>query len=138
VTVLRYVLVHDCGTIVNPMLVDAQIQGGITQGIGAALYETVRYDAEGVPTASSFNNYTIPSSKEAVVAELFHNCTPSPFTHLGAKGAGESGVSAPPGAIASAIEDALRHLNLHLNHLPFTPSKIWTAIQAAGAAHAQC
>jgi aerobic carbon-monoxide dehydrogenase large subunit len=144
VTVLRYVLVHDSGVVVNPMLADAQLQGAVVQGLGAALYETIGYGPDGAPTAESFMHYTLPSVKEAVAVELGHRCSPSPFTPLGTKGVGESGISAPPGAIASAIEDALAPLRIRLTHPPFTPSKVWEAIAAAqaspardpGAAHA--
>lgn len=135
VKVLRFVLVHDSGTIVNPLLADAQLQGGITQGIGAALYEAVTFN-DGRTAADSFMNYTIPTSKEAVVAELGHHTSPSPFTHLGTKGVGESGISSPPGAIASAIEDALSSLRIRLTHAPFTPTRVWQAIQDAEAASA--
>jgi carbon-monoxide dehydrogenase large subunit len=133
VTVLRYVLVHDSGVVVNPLLADAQLQGAVVQGLGAALYETIGYGPDGVPTAESFMHYTLPSVKEAVAVELGHRCSPSPFTPFGTKGVGESGISAPPGAIASAIEDALAPLRIRLTHPPFTPSKVWEAIAAAQA-----
>ncbi len=131
VTVLRYVLVHDSGRIVNPMLADAQLQGAVTQGIGAALYEFVAYDDEGHALSDSFMHYTLPSPKEAVRVEIAHVETPSPYTHLGVKGVGESGISAPSGAIAGAIEDALG-LSGVLTAPPFTPSRVWSALQAAG------
>ncbi|QJY48901.1 xanthine dehydrogenase family protein molybdopterin-binding subunit [Pseudonocardia broussonetiae] len=131
VTVLRYALVHDSGRIVNPMLADAQLQGAVTQGIGAALYEFVAYDDEGHALSDSFMHYTIPSAKEAVRVEIAHVETPSPYTHLGVKGVGESGISAPSGAIAGAIEDALG-LSGALTAPPFTPSRVWSALHAAG------
>ncbi len=131
VRVLRYVLVHDSGRIVNPLLAAGQLHGAITQGIGAALYEFVAYDEAGRPLPESLMDYTLPTASEWVRLEIVHHDTPSPFTPLGTKGVGESGISAPTGAIAAAIEDALPHLDLQLTQIPFTPSRVWTAIQQA-------
>ena len=107
------------------------IHGGVMQGIGATLYEFVSYDDEAQPLTESFMDYTVPTAREWIPLELAHQDTPSPFTPLGTKGVGESGISSPPGAIAAAIEDALPHLDLRLTELPFTPSRVWSAIQAA-------
>ena len=131
VKVLRYILVHDAGTIINPLLAEAQLQGAVIQGLGSALYEFVAFDDRGHPLSESFMHYTIPSAKEAIQVEFAHHVSPSPFTHLGAKGVGESGLSAPAGAIAGAIEDALSGLNVQLGGPPYTPSRVWHAIQAA-------
>jgi carbon-monoxide dehydrogenase large subunit len=131
VTVLRYILVHDAGTIINPLLADANLHGGLTQGIGSALYEDITYDESGQPLTATFMDYTIPTAIEVPNFELGHLCSPSPFTPLGAKGVGESGVGAALGALCSAIEDALPHLDLHLTRLPLTPSRVWEAIQSA-------
>ncbi len=131
VKVLRFALVHDCGRIINPLLADAQLHGGIMQGIGNTLYEFVAYDDNGHPITASFMDYTIPTTREWVPFEIVHQDTPSPFTPLGTKGVGESGISSPAGAIAGAIEDALPDIDLRLTELPFTPSRVWTAIQRA-------
>jgi carbon-monoxide dehydrogenase large subunit len=131
VTLLRYCLVHDAGTIINPLLADANLHGGMTQGIGSALYEEIAYDDFGQPLTATFMDYTIPTAIEAPKYELDHLNSPSPFTPLGAKGVGESGVGAALGALCGAIEDALPHLDLHLTRLPLTPNRVWKAIQEA-------
>ena len=131
VRVLRYVLVHDAGTIVNPLLAEAQLQGAVTQGIGAALHEFAVFDAGGRPLSDSFMHYTIPTAKEAIAVQIAHHVSPSPYTHAGAKGVGESGISAPAGAVASAIEDALRDFDVRLGGPPYTPSRVWAAIHDA-------
>jgi len=131
VTLLRYCLVHDAGTIINPLLVEANLHGGMTQGIGSALYEEIAYDDAGQPLTATFMDYTIPTAIEIPNYELDHLTSPSPFTPLGAKGVGESGVGAALGALCSAVEDALPHLDLHLTRLPLTPSRVWEAIREA-------
>jgi aerobic carbon-monoxide dehydrogenase large subunit len=133
VSVEQFVLAHDCGPVVNPLLAEAQLRGAITQGIGASLYEFIAYDEAGQPISRSFMDYTMPTIKESFPITLTHQNTPSPFTPLGTKGVGESGVGSPPGAIAAAIENALAPLSLQLTELPFTPSRLWTAIQKADA-----
>jgi carbon-monoxide dehydrogenase large subunit len=131
VKILRYCMVHDAGKIVNPLLADANLHGGITQGIGAAIYERMAYDDSGQPLTLTFMDYTIPTAVEVPSLELAHQETPTPFTPLGTKGVGESGVGAILGALCSAIEDALPHLDLRLTEVPLTPSKVWAAIQEA-------
>jgi aerobic carbon-monoxide dehydrogenase large subunit len=131
VKVLRYCMVHDAGTIVNPLLADANLHGGIAQGLGAALYEEIVYDEHAQPLTASFMDYTIPTAVEVPDLELGHQETPTPFTPLGTKGVGESGVGAPLGALCSAIENALPELDLAITELPLTPSRVWTAIQRA-------
>jgi len=107
VRILRYVAVHDVGTIVNPKSLRGQIAGGITQGIGMALYEQVLYDAEGQPLTASFMDYLLPTAQEVPRIEIGHVETPSPFTEYGVKGGGEGGRMIAPAALASAVEDAL-------------------------------
>lgn len=131
VEILRYCMVHDAGMIVNPLLAEANLHGGIAQGIGAALYEQIAYDDFAQPLTATFMDYTIPTAVEVPSLELGHQETPTPFTPLGTKGVGESGVGAPLGALCSAIENALPHLDLRLTELPLTPSRVWSAIQQA-------
>lgn len=122
--------VHDCGTVINPLLVDAQVHGAIAQGVGAVLYEELVYDENGHLLTTSLMDYTIPTAIEMpnrLVLE--HQVTPSPATPLGAKGAGESGVCGPMAAVASAVEDALGAGSPHFMDLPLTPTKVWTALQ---------
>ena len=134
VKVLRFAAVHDAGTIINPLMVYANMHGGIVQGLGGALYENMVYDEAGQLKTATLMDYTLPTAAEAPPMILDHQETPSPFTLLGAKGAGESGVSCPLGAIPAAIEDALPHLKLALMETPLTPDRVWRAMQAAQTA----
>jgi carbon-monoxide dehydrogenase large subunit len=131
VKVLRYCMVHDAGRIVNPLLAEANLHGGVAQGLGAALYEQIAYDEDAQPLTATFMDYTIPTALEVPDIELGHQETLTPFTPLGTKGVGESGVGAPLGALCSAIENALPELDLRLTELPLTPSRVWAAIQSA-------
>ncbi len=107
ITIVRYCTVHDCGNMINPQIVDTQQQGSIMQGIGAALYEELRYGDDGQLLSSTFMDYRLPSVEEVPRLELEHIITPNPFTPLGAKGAGETGMLGPPPALCNAVEDAL-------------------------------
>jgi aerobic carbon-monoxide dehydrogenase large subunit len=133
VKILRYVMVHDSGKIVNPLLADAQLHGGVTQGLGGAMFEQIAYDNAGQPRTATFMDYTIPTAMELPNYEIGHQETPSPFTPLGTKGVGESGVGGTLGALCSAIENALPDLDLRLTELPLTPERVWKTIQEAGA-----
>ena len=124
-------MVHDAGTIVNPLLAEANLHGGIAQGIGAALYEQIAYDEAAQPLTATFMDYTIPTAVEVPDLELGHQETPTPFTPLGTKGVGESGVGAPLGALCSAVENALPELDIRLTELPLTPGRVWKAIREA-------
>jgi carbon-monoxide dehydrogenase large subunit len=134
VSVLRYVIGHDCGTVINPRLVDGQVIGGFAHGIGNAMYEEAAYDSDAQPQAASYLDYSLVSATEMPKVELFHLQTPSPLNPLGAKGAGEGGTIPAPAAIANAIEDALRPLKARINRAPVTPSRIVDAIELAGLA----
>jgi len=131
VEILRFCMVHDAGTIVNPLLAEANLHGGIAQGIGAALYEQIAYDEAAQPLTATFMDYTIPTAIEVPDLELGHQETPTPFTPLGTKGVGESGVGAPLGALCSAVENALPELDIRLTELPLTPGRVWEAIREA-------
>jgi carbon-monoxide dehydrogenase large subunit len=131
VKILRYCLIEDAGTIVNPLLVNANLHGGIAQGIGGAMYERLAYDSEGQPLTATFMDYTLPTAVEVPNIELGHQVTPAPFTPLGTKGVGESGVGGALGSLCSAIEDALPEYDLDLRELPLTPNAIWSAIEGA-------
>ncbi len=131
VSILDYVVVEDCGTQVNPMIVEGQCYGGTAQGIGTALYEESPYDASGQPLASTLLDYVLPSATEVPDIRIFHTETPSPHTEHGIKGVGEGGAIAPPAAIVNAINDALAHLGVELNATPATPHRILDAIFAA-------
>ena len=131
VRVLRYIAVHDVGTIVNPKSLRGQIAGGITQGIGMALFEEVVYDQQGQPLTSSFMDYLLPTAMEVPKFEIGHMETPSPFTEYGVKGGGEGGRMIAPAALASAVEDALAPLGVHIDELPMTPERIVDWIEAS-------
>jgi carbon-monoxide dehydrogenase large subunit len=131
VEILRYCMVHDAGVIVNPLLAEANLHGGVAQGIGAALYEQISYDDQAQPMTATFMDYTLPTAREIPDLELGHQETPTPFTPLGTKGVGESGVGAPLGALCSAVENAFPGLEFRLTELPLTPSRVWSAIQTA-------
>lgn len=129
VDIVDYVVVEDCGRMVNPMIVDGQIQGGLAQGIGTALYEQIRYDDNGVPLDSTFLDYLVPGPTEVPDPTIVHTETPSPHTVLGLKGMGEGPAIAPPAALANAVTDAL---GMSINSTPMTPRAIWTGLQGQG------
>jgi carbon-monoxide dehydrogenase large subunit len=124
VEIVRYVVGHDCGNVINPLIVEGQILGGVAHGLSNALYEEAVFDADGQSLASSFLDYTLPSAREMPRLELFHLTTPSPVNPLGVKGAGEAGTLPVPAAVANAIEDALRPFGVRVNRLPLNPSRI--------------
>ena len=127
----RYVVVEDGGTLVNPMIVDGQIFGGLAQGIGTALYEEMPFDSAGQPLATTLADYLLPGPTEVPAPYLDHLETPSPYTRFGVKGIGEGGAIAPPAAIANAVNDALRPLGAELLHSPISPRRVVEAILAA-------
>jgi len=133
VRLLDYVVAHDCGTVVNPMVVEGQIVGGVAQGIGTALYEEIPYDEHGQPLASTLMDYLLPGATEVPDIRVIHTCSPSPHTSYGIKGLGEGGAIAPPAAIANAINDALRPLGARVDETPFSPARIRAAVRAARA-----
>jgi carbon-monoxide dehydrogenase large subunit len=131
VEILDYVVVEDCGTMINPMVVEGQTYGGVAQGIGTALLEEMRYDGNGQPLASTLADYMLPGPTEIPTIRIHHFETPSPHTEFGAKGMGEGGAIAPPAAIFNAVNDALRDFGVELKETPLTPRKILQALDAA-------
>jgi carbon-monoxide dehydrogenase large subunit len=127
---LRYCVVEDCGTMINPAIVDGQIHGGVAQGIGGAAYEELVYGDAGELLSGSFMDYLVPTSVEIPHMEIEHLTTPSPFTPLGIKGMGEGGTVAPGAVLACAIADALSPFGVRLTELPITPAKIVEAIRS--------
>lgn len=127
----RYVIGHDCGTVINPHIVKGMTLGGIAHGIGAALLEEFVYDGEGQMLTQSFMDYLLPSSHEIPKVEIVHHCTPSPYTVFGQKGSGESGYLGAPAAISNAINDAVRSLGISFSKLPIRIYAISDAIAAA-------
>jgi len=132
VKIRRFVAVDDCGNIINPMIVDGQIHGGLTMGLAPALYEEITYDEDGNIRGGSFMDYLLPTAMETPRWELDKTVTPSPHHPLGAKGVGESATVGAPAAIANAVVDALWHLGVRHIDIPITPWKVWKALRAKG------
>ena len=128
---LRHVAVDDCGRILNPLLVDGQVHGGIAQGMAQALFEEVRYDELGNPVTSTFTTYLMPSAAELPWFETFHTETPTPLNPLGAKGIGESATIGSTPALQNAVVDALSHLGVRHLDLPLSPERVWSALRMA-------
>jgi len=120
----KYVIAHDCGTVVNPLLVEGQIAGGTAQGIGGALLEEIGYDADGQLLTGSLTDYLVPTAGDIPAMQMLHQHSPSPLNPLGVKGVGEGGAVAPPAAIANAICDALAAFGVEFNRTPITPERI--------------
>ncbi len=127
----KYLVGHDCGTVINPKIVRGMTMGGIAHGIGAALYEEFAYNADGQLLAQSFMDYLLPSSHEVPPVEIIEHCTPSPHTVFGQKGSGESGYLGAPAAVASAVNDAVRPLGMVINQLPIKVAALGDLIAAA-------
>ncbi|HKX51918.1 MAG TPA: xanthine dehydrogenase family protein molybdopterin-binding subunit [Candidatus Binatia bacterium] len=124
IKLLDYTVAHDAGRLINPLLVDGQIHGGVAQGIGAALYEEIVYDPNCQMLSGSFVNYLLPGSMEVPSIKTVHLQSPSPLNPLGVKGLGEGGAIAPPAAIANALADALLPLAARVNEIPLTPERV--------------
>ena len=130
-TIKRFVAVDDVGNIVNPMIVEGQIHGGLAQGIGQALLEGAVYDESGQLTTGTFLDYAMPRADDLISFEVDGNVTPCPHNPLGAKGAGEAGCIGSTPAIVNAVVDALRPLGVKDLAMPLTPQKVWAAINSA-------
>ena len=128
VTLRDMVAVDDCGNVINPLLAEGQVHGGLAQGIAQMLFEEVRYDAEGNPLTATLVDYGIPTAGDLPSFRTAHTVTPTPNNPLGSKGLGESGTTGSISAIWNAVCDALSPLGIrHLNP-PFTPERVWTAM----------
>ncbi len=134
VDIEKYVIAHDCGVVVNPMLVEGQIVGGAAQGIGGALLEEFHYDSEGQLLTGSLMDYMLPTACDVPQMQLIHQHSPSPLNPLGVKGVGEGGPIAPPAVIANAVCDALRPFNVELNRTPIKPQQVEEAVRTASRA----
>jgi carbon-monoxide dehydrogenase large subunit len=135
----EYYTVDDCGVIINPMIVEGQIHGGLAQGIGQATMEQIVYDREsGQLLTGTFMDYAMPRAVDMPPLALDFHETPAPSNPLGVKGGSETGVIGPPPAIGNALVDALWHLGVRHIELPMTPQSVWRAIRAARAEAASC
>ncbi len=129
----NYTIAHDSGTIINPLVVDGQVQGGTAHGIGNALFERMRYDANANPLTTTFQDYLMPTAPEVPGCKIIHIETPNPLNPIGVKGAGEGGTIPAPAAIVAAIEDALSPFGVRFTEMPLTPERIVEVLRAAGA-----
>jgi carbon-monoxide dehydrogenase large subunit len=134
VKLVRYVVAHDCGRVINPVIVDGQVHGGVAQGVGGALFEDMAYDAEGQLLSGSLMDYAVPAASDLPAIETVHLEFPSPRNPLGMKGLGEGGAISPPAAIANAIDDALADLGVRLTATPALPWRVHALIAGATAA----
>ncbi len=131
VSILDYAIAEDCGTMINPLIVDGQIIGGVAQGIGTALYEEIPYGETGQPLATTFGDYMVPCAPEIPPLRIRHLVTPALGTEYGVKGMGEGGAIAPPAAIANAIADAFRDVGAKFCETPLTPRRVSDAVALA-------
>jgi len=133
VKILKYTVAHDSGRVINPLIIDGQVQGGVAHGIGNALLEWMQYDANAQPLTTTFADYMLPMATDVPTCAIAHIETVNPLNPLGVKGAGEGGTIPAPAAIISAIEDALSPFSVHFAETPLTPERIVAALRAAGA-----
>jgi carbon-monoxide dehydrogenase large subunit len=129
VTVRRFVAVDDCGTRINPMIIEGQVHGGLTDGVGMALMEMISFDEDGNCLSGSLMDYLIPTALEVPHWETGFTVTPSPHHPIGAKGVGESATVGSPPALVNAVVDALEPLGIRHVDMPLTPSRVWDALQ---------
>ncbi|HEX7243038.1 MAG TPA: molybdopterin cofactor-binding domain-containing protein, partial [Longimicrobiaceae bacterium] len=134
VRVLRYVVVHDCGRLINPVLVEGQVQGGVAQGIGNAFYEKLHFDETGQLLNASFMDYLLPTSMDVPRVEMAHMETPAPMNPLGLKGVGEAGCIPTGAAFAQAVEDALSDRGVEITEIPLSPDQLFGLLETARTA----
>jgi aerobic carbon-monoxide dehydrogenase large subunit len=133
VKLVRYTVAHDSGNIINPLIVDGQVQGGVAHGVGNALFEQMKYDQAAQPLTTTFQDYLLPAAPDVPGCDIEHVETPNPLNPLGVKGAGEGGTIPAPAAIISAIEDALSPFRVRFAEIPLTPNRIVAVLRRAGA-----
>ncbi len=137
VKILRYVVMHDCGHVINPMVVEGQIVGGVIHGVGNAFFERMLYDGGAQPLSTNFGEYLLPLATDSPAVEVLHMTTPSPLNPLGLKGAGEGGTIPAIAALLSAVENALAPFGVHIAEAPITPERIVALIGEAARARAR-
>ena len=124
VKILRYTVAHDCGRVINPMVVDGQVVGGVAHGVGNALFERMVYDENAQPLSMNFGEYLLPLASDVPNVDIVHRETPTPLNPLGMKGAGEGGTIPAIGAIISAVENALVPFDVAISEAPLSPQRI--------------
>lgn len=133
VRILKYVVVHDCGRVINPMILEGQVRGGVAQGIGNAYYEQLVFDEAGQLLNASFMDYLLPTALDVPPIEVGHHETPSPLNPLGTKGSGEAGAIPVAAVFVQAVEDALNVPGLEILEVPLKPSRLWELVREAEA-----
>jgi len=131
VKIIKYAVHHDCGRMINPMIVEGQIRGGVAQGVGGALYERIVYEGEGQPLTTTFMDFLMPTAMEVPSIEIVHTETPSPLNPLGVKGVGEAGAIPGPALLAEAVDDALAPFGVRVREMPLGPDRLRQLIAAA-------
>ena len=131
VDIKRYVVVHDCGRVINPMILEGQMHGGVAQGIGNAFYERLVFDDYGQLLTASFMDYLLPTATDVPHVETDHQETPSPLNPLGIKGAGEAGAIPVGPLFVQAVEDALAAYDLEIREIPLSPNRLFELVQEA-------
>jgi carbon-monoxide dehydrogenase large subunit len=137
VILLRYVVAHDCGRVINPIIVEGQVHGGVAQGVGGALFEDIAYDAQGQLLTGSLMDYAVPKADDLPPIETIHLEFASPRNPLGVKGLGEGGAISPPAAISNAIEDALAPFGVRVTETPVTPARVRALLRAGTSAYSK-
>ena len=128
IRVRRYLVVEDCGVVINPQVVDGQVRGGVSQGVAAALYERLIYDEDGQPLTATLADYLAPTAAEICSIEIVHSETPSRFSETGAKGMGEGGMIGAPAAVLNAVNEALEPAGVPFDHIPVLPEDVLSAL----------
>jgi CO/xanthine dehydrogenase Mo-binding subunit len=131
IDIQKYVVVHDCGTVLNPLILDGQVQGGVAQGIGNAYFEEIMYDENGQLLNASFMDYLLPTALDVPSVLVGHEETPSPLNPLGTKGAGEAGAIPVAALFAQAMEDAFPDHKLEILEIPLSPERLWNLLRGA-------
>jgi len=129
VEVKRFVIAHDCGTVLNPLIVDGQVHGGVSMGIGQSFYEKLVYDENGQLLNASFADYLLPRSTDMPRVEIGHLCTPSPLNPMGSKGVGEAGAIPTPACFVQAVENALADHHLEILETPLSPNRLFELLR---------
>jgi len=137
IKILKYIVVHDCGKVINPLILEGQVRGGVAQGIGGAFYEKLVYDESGQLLTQTLMDYLLPTATDVPEIEVGHIETPSPLNPLGVKGAGEAGVIPVPALFAQAIDDALSDWNVRITEMPLSPNRLLEIIRAGSGVRGQ-
>ena len=131
IDLLSLAAAHDCGKVINPILVEGQVCGAFAMGLGGALTEDIQYDANGIQLTKSFKDYVMLRMADMPAVGVAHHDSPNPDNYMGLKGAGEAGVGGSAAALVNAVNNALEPLGVVINEMPLTPSRVWSAIHNA-------